>query len=199
MSNVTPWLRFQSAIDAGGLGAPWANPENALDPEILFLEATVGPIGTLFAGQATTTLRVTQPLLDGALPGAGGAASFIFRGVELRFRGRWTGGGSGLRAVPADAIVGPEVRQSLGSLVFPVGSLSTVVKGGPTESLNYDQQDVVSPSFGIQLHGTSTTSSIQGNTLHIASVEARFYWDYAPAPVRRRGRSRAAVVGGIGL
>jgi hypothetical protein len=195
VSNVTPWLLFQSAQDAGGFGALWNSPQYALELDMLG-EATAGPIGTVYPGQQTTTLRITQPLLGGALPGA-----FLLRGVEVEFTGRWSGGSTGVRTAPAHAVVGGAVRQSLGSIVLQVGTFTTVVKGGPTDALGFSAEDVLASGFGFQIYGTSSTSHASGNTLRIDSVRARFHWDSVAveAPARGRGRSRAAVVAGICL
>ena len=195
MSNVTSWLNFQSALDAGGFGAFWNAPEQALEPDV-FGEATAGPIGTVYPGQQTTILRITQPNLGGALP-----EGFILLGVEAEFRGRWSGGSTGARTAPASAIVGAAVRQGLGSVAFQLITQTLIVKGGPTDPMGFSAEDVLASGFGFQIYGTSTTSHASGNTLRIDSVRARIYWDSpaVEAPVRGRGRSRAAVVAGICL
>ena len=191
MSNVTPWLLFQSAVDVGGIGAQWVGPEQALDPDVLG-EASAGPIGTVFPGQNTTMLRITQPDLGSELP-----AQFILAGVECEVKGRWLGASTGARTVPVDAVVGGVVRQSIGSCMLSVNLATTCIKGGPTNTLGFSEQDVLLSGFGFRLHGTSSTPSPSGNTLRIDSVRARIHWDYVPAAKRGRGRTRAAVVGGF--
>lgn len=192
MANVTPWLSFQSAVDAGpaGFGAPWTNPTGALG--FGGLEASSGPIGFVAVEQQTTNLRVAQPNFLGSLP-----LSFRLLGVEVEVRGRWEGGASGARSANVQSVVGASVRQSLGSCALPVSPTpSACVKGSPTNTLGFTEADVALAGFGFQLTGSSTTFDAQGNTLFIDSVRVRIHWADLLPPGRSRGRTRSALTRG---
>lgn len=192
MANVTPWLNFQSAIDAGGGefgSAPWSNPTGALS--LGGLEASSGPIGFISSDGQTAILRIAQPSFAGTLP-----MEFRLLGVEVEVRGRWEGASDGMRTVNVQAVVGASVRKSLGSCALPIsGSPSVCIKGSPTDTMNFTEADVPLAGFGFQLTGSSTTFNSQGNTLFIDSLRVRIHWA-EPTTARARSRTRAAFTRG---
>ncbi len=193
MANVTTWMLLQSAVDAGASGqaAPWSNVAGVL--AIGGAEASSGPLGFLSAdGSQTTRLRVTQPALGGQLP-----LDFVLLGIEMELRGRWEGGPEGTRTVTVQSVVGAAVRQSLGSCSLPIGASPGVCfKGGPSDPLGVSKADVLTPGFGFQVQGSSTTFTSPGDTVLIDSMRLRVHWDDPVAPARWRGRSRRAFTRG---
>jgi len=195
MANVTNWLSFQSAIDAGagpeGIGAPWSTPTGAL--ALGGLQASSGPL-SLFAaeGNQTALLRIAQPNFAGSLP-----LEFRLLGVEVEVRGRWEGATDGSRTVNVQAVVGASVRKSLGSCSLPISaSPSVCIKGSPTDTMNFTEDNLANPGFGFQLSGSSTTFNTQGNTLFIDSLRVRIHWA-EPTTARRRTRTRAVLTRGV--
>ncbi len=193
MANVTPWLSFQSAQDAGpgGFGgAPWSNPTGALS--FGGLEASSGPVGFISSDSQTAILRIAQPNFAGSLP-----LEFRLLGVEVEVRGRWEGASDGTRTVDVQAVVGASVRKSLGSCSLPIsGAPSVCVKGSPTDSMNFSEADLANAGFGFQLTGSSTTFNSQGNTLFIDSLRVRIHWA-EPTTARARSRTRGAYTRGV--
>lgn len=211
MANITPWLLFQSAIDAGpsgsgglpnnldgieslGLGQPWVTPTGVLG--LGGQQASSGPIGFATAdGTQTNLLRISQPNIAGQIP-----LEFRLLGVEVEVRGRWEGGTDGTRTVPVSSVVGSALRTSIGSCSLPVSpSVGVCIKGCPTDRMNFSEADVANAGFGFQLFGSSTTFDFQGNTLFIDSLRMRLHWT-DPLPSRRlRSRTRAALTRSVSL
>ncbi|MEQ9616658.1 MAG: hypothetical protein RLN60_01345 [Phycisphaerales bacterium] len=213
MVNVTNWLLFQSAVDAGppgsgglpknlddldpqglGLGQPWVNPLAALT--FGGQQASSGPIGLATAvGTKTNILRISQPSIAGQIP-----LEFRLLGVEVEVRGRWEGGTDGTRTVPVSSVVGSALRTSIGSCSLPVSpSVGVCIKGGPIDRMNFSEADVANAGFGFQLFGSSTTFNFQGNTLFIDSLRVRLHWT-DPLPSRRlRSRTRAALTRNVAI
>jgi len=196
MANITPWLSFQSAIDAGpgveGIGAPWSAPTGALS--FGGFETSSGPLSIVSAeGNQTTLLRIAQPNITGSLP-----LEFRLLGVEVEVRGRWEGASDGTRTVNVQAVVGASVRKSLGACSLPISaSPSVCIKGSPTDTMNFTEDNLANPGFGFQLSGSSTTFNTQGNTLFIDSLRVRVFWADLQPPERSRRRTRLALTRGV--
>jgi len=186
MPNVTPWLQFQSATEEQAVfgGAPWSNELSALAPG--GGQASSGPIGPLGPFFQTNLLRISNPNLAGQLP-----PQFRLLGVQMELRGRWEGATDGFRSVPVEAVVGSDVRKSLGSCTFQVSpAVKTCLKGGPDDRMNLSPADVTSTGFGFQISGQASIFNIQGNTLFIDSLRVRIYWGEPITPFRLRTRRR---------
>lgn len=223
MANVTPWLLFQSAQDAGpaGFGQPLPLQDEGggpgpTDPDAPLIQpgfgegspwsnpsgalgiggtdAWSGPIGFILFTNQTNLLRIAQPQVAGHLP-----LEFRLLGVELEIYGRWTGASDGTRTVTVQAVVGASVRASLGSCSLPLSGSSSgmCMKGGPTDRMNFSPADVALAGFGFQLYGSSSTFNTQGNTLRIDSLRVRFHWGEVITPFRIRSRRRAAFTRGV--
>lgn len=177
MTAVTDWIRFGAAAVLAGAGLAWGSPSDALSPDAPTAEATSGPMGTLHGSTQTRKLRCSGPDITGVLPG-----EFLLVGVEIRVIGRWSGAGSGVRTVPLEVVVGEDVRHTTGSVTIAVGGSTTVIIGGPTSTLGLASTDITS-AMAAQIYGDSTTTDASGNTLHIDSIMARFYWSPTKAVV----------------
>jgi len=191
MPNITPWIEFQVAfVDDKEPGTFWFSPEAALALD--GVEASSGPIGESAIELYSQPLAVSQPV-----PGAMGLPPvFVLLGVEMELRGRWSGGSGGVRDVQAEAVVGTEVRQSLGSCVLPLGSTGTSVQGGPADTMGFTEADIASPEIGFRFVASSTNTSFLGNTIHIDSVRMRVHYDPPETDSPRRGRARDTWVRG---
>ena len=104
---------------------------------------------------STNTLRLRDSLI-GAPPPEG----FTLLGVELEVRGRWTGNSNGTRTVRVESHVGGVVRSDLGTGSLPLDLNNSFVKGGPTDTMNLSEADVLDPAFGFQIVGSSTSLQI---------------------------------------
>lgn len=183
MPNITPWIEFQVAfVDDKEPGTFWFSPEAALVLD--GVEASSGPLGEAALELFTQPLAVSQPG-PGALP-----PEFTLLGVEMELRGRWSGHSGGIRDVQADAVVGAEVRQSLGSCALPLGSTGVIVKGGPTDTMGFSQVDIGAPEIGFRFVASSTNASFIGNTIFIDSVRMRVHYDPPPPESDPPGRGR---------
>jgi len=183
MPNITPWLEFQVAlVDDKEPGTFWFSPEAALALD--GVEASSGPIGESAIELFSQPLAVSQPG-PGVLP-----PEFVLLGVEMELRGRWSGTSGGVRDVQAEAVVGAEVRQSLGSCAVPLGATGIIVKGGPADTMGFTEVDIASPEIGFRFVGSSTNASFLGNTIFIDSVRMRVHYDTPGADSPRRGRVR---------
>jgi len=185
MANITPWLQFQSATEEQAGGEPWSNELGALAPG--GPQASSGPIGPPGSFAQTDLLRVSDLDAAGQLP-----PQFRLLGVELQLRGRWEGATGSFRLIPVDAVVGSDVRKSLGSCELDVSAIPKICsKGGPDDRMNLSPADITSTGFGFQLSGQTSSFNIQGNTLFIDSLRVRFHWGDPITPVRLRTRRRA--------